>query len=152
MISLIASLAIASCYPHKTAHVVVVSSDPSRLVQAQDVGAGVRCLIDGSPGPISYPASAAGKAGVPALKHQEDRILHKIAKRLRSPTVRFSWVGAQFIVFDATDGPCEPYAPGYSVLNMDCSTRYSPTDDFDRLSSVSSCFGTPYPWANRRKR
>lgn len=146
-ISLIAALALASCHPRRTEHVVVVSSDASRLVQAQDVGTGVRCLVDGHPGPISYPAAAAGKAGVPNLTRQQDAMLHKIVKHLRSSTVRFSWVGGEFIIFDASDGPCEPYAPGYPVLNMGCAARYSPTDDFDRLSAVDSCFGTPYPWA-----
>jgi hypothetical protein len=61
-------------------------------------------------------------------------------------TLRFAFIGGEFIVFDAAQGPCAPYAPGYSVLNGACNEMYSPTDNFKSTAGVPGCAMAPRPW------
>jgi hypothetical protein len=82
---------------------------------------------------LSYSIDELGKPGVPDLTGSEDRVLHRIERYVRPGTLRFAWVDAwkpnDFIVFDATDGPCADFALGYEVLNGPCDQFYEPGEN-----------------------
>ena len=100
---------------------------------------GIGCLGDVAPGttpnpippPLTYAAYDAGKEGVPPLTVRQASILKRIQHFRQSKTLRFGWVeafrsgtGRDFIVFDATDGPCEVAAGGYEILNGGCDNMF----------------------------
>ena len=100
--------------------------------------------------PQSYLASDVGKPDFPALRPEERATLQRIEQSVRSPTLRIAWVGArggrEFIVFDATDGPCEVWAAGYQVLNGYCNEFYQPGENPYHTHAVPDCFGPKRPW------
>jgi hypothetical protein len=83
------------------------------------------------PAPPSYSVRDIGRPGVPALGASDLKTITAIARKTGTRTLRFailSYYGRPtrlpaFIVFDATDGPCDDDAPGYAVLNE------GPSDD-----------------------
>lgn len=104
------------------------------------------CVVDGTSGPPSYGVRDIGKARVPKLTPEQLAMVRKIQVYVHPSTLRFANVGGEFIVFDASRGPCEPDAPGYSVLNGACNEMYSPTDNFDHTRAVPGCWNAPRPW------
>jgi len=58
-----------------------------------------------------------GKTGVPKLTREQNKLLRAIRNDVRSITLRFAFIDDQFIVFDATAGPCSEAAVGYWVMN-----------------------------------
>ncbi len=124
----------------------IVATSTDRTVRLRQVGSGAECLVDGKSGPASYLVSDLGRAGVPPLSAHEKAEIAAIRRFNHSRTLRFAFVGGTFVIFDAVEGPCEPYAPGYPVLNSGCNARYSPTDDFEHISAVPDCSQSPRPW------
>ena len=84
---------------------------------------GVHCSAygDTGPGQDNYRSSEVALQGVPKLSTREIKQLRKIANHVHSSTLRWAILNfqgrRQFIVFDATLGPCSAQAPGYEVLN-----------------------------------
>jgi hypothetical protein len=84
---------------------------------------GVTCLGDVAPGETPNPAPRPevflardiGKPGFPELSSAEIGQVERIRKHVRSATLSIAWAEAEFVVFDAVRGPCDP-AP-YTVLN-----------------------------------
>lgn len=128
-----AALVFAGC-----AHSNAENGAPSRAAQsptAQEskVHPGVRCTAwrqpgsgpDPGPGVLSYRLSDIGGPGVPALTAADMADVHRVARSVRSPTLRFVVLQVQtklgllrqFYIFDATSGPCYDGAPGYPILN-----------------------------------
>ena len=118
-----------------------------RIIIEIAAGAGIACSVDGDVGPPSYLVRDLGKPGVPRIPAHDVAIVRRIAKYLDSKDLRFAYPGGQFIVYNAINGPCEPHAPGYPVLNLQCNMMYSPTDNFDGPRAVPQCSPTmKRPW------
>lgn len=117
----------------------------SRQIGEVAVGRGIACWVNGTVGTASYSVADIGKSGVPALTRDERTVAAKIRHYMRSPLLRFAFVGGEFIVFDAVQGPCGGSV--YDVLNGHCE-EYSPTDNlgYTTAASVEGCRGTPPPW------
>ena len=85
------------------------------------------------PRPQSYSVTDVGKPGFPKLTRGEAGEVQAIRRYADSDTLRLAWVnhGNEFIVFDATEGPCSDFAPGYAVLNVKCPGHeyYQPGED-----------------------
>jgi hypothetical protein len=127
--------------------VTTVFSTANRTVEQQTIGRATRCIVNGELGPPSFLVSDLGKAGVPRLKTGQAAMARSIAQYVRSRRLRFLvFKNGEFIVFDALDGPCEPDAPGYPVLNEGCNAAYSPTDNFDHAGAYANCYPSPRPW------
>lgn len=96
------------------------------------------------PPPQSYLVNDIGKLGFPALKPGEASVVRRIQRYVRSSTLRIAWVddGSEFIVFDAKDGPCEVWAPGYGELNDyddSCNEYYEPGENPYRTHAGTRC-------------
>lgn len=98
--------------------------------------------------PQSYLAKDIGKPGFPALKSEEASMVRRIERYVHSKTLRIAWVdaGREFIVFDASDGPCETWAAGYSVLNGGCNELYEPGENPYHTHAGSGCYPDHRPW------
>lgn len=120
---------------------------------------GIGCMGNVYPGftpspelpPQSYLASDVGKPEFPSLSAQELIQLRHIERYVHSKNLRIAWVdtahGAkEFIVFNATDGPCEVWAAGYEVLNGDCNEFYQPGENPYHTHAAPGCDGTSRPW------
>jgi hypothetical protein len=66
--------------------------------------------------PINYLVSDLGKPGVPQLSAEHRALVDRILRIHKSPTLRFVVLFPQFVVFDATMGPCFS-SPLYDVLS-----------------------------------
>jgi hypothetical protein len=136
---------IASASP--SPQITLIATAGPRTIQQEVVGRATRCIVDGEAGPPSYLVRDIGKVGVPALRHSEAAMARSIAHYVKSRTLRFLiFPSGEFIVFDASDGPCETAAPGYDVLNEGCNAAYSPTDDFKSSGAFPDCNAPPRPW------
>ena len=86
-----------------------------------------------NPPPLSYSVKDIAKPGVPTLTADESAVLRRIRRYVHSETLRFAWVSNwksnDFIVYDATDGPCANFALGYEVLNGPCDVFYEPGEN-----------------------
>jgi hypothetical protein len=127
---------------------------------------GVGCLGNVGPGgtpnpqppPESYAAADIGKPGFPELAPPELDAVRRIERYVHSKTLRIAWlappnqrVNAEFIVFDATDGPCLDAAPGYPVLNGSCNEFYEPGENPYNTGAAPDCFRpSPRPWMTSR--
>ncbi len=120
---------------------------------------GIGCLGNVPPGtteppeppPQSFATSDIGRPGFPRLRASERGMIRRIQQSVRSKTLRIAWLdGAttpnHFIVFDATDGPCEVWAGGYAVLNGACNEYYQPGENPYRTHPAPDCFATNRPW------
>ena len=101
--------------------------------------------------PQSYRIEDIGKASVPQLTPDELHTVAAIARYTRDRHLRFAWLEyattpRHFIVFDATDGPCEVWAGGYQVLNGACNEFYQPGENPYGTHAVPDCWGPPRPW------
>ena len=99
---------------------------------------------DQSPPPQSYSVADIGKAGFPKLAPDELAMVRRVERYVHSRTLRVAWVGSTtkngFIVFDATDGPCEVWAAGYKVLNGVCNEFYQPGENPYHTHAVPDCY------------
>lgn len=116
----------------------------NRFVGEVRLGLGDACYVNGKIGPASYDVRDLGKGGTPAVKTADVRMLHRIMVYVHPKTLRFAYIAGEFIVFDATNGPCS--GMNYFVLNGDCNEFYSPTDDFDGTRPGTGCWNPPRPW------
>jgi hypothetical protein len=132
-----------------TPYATTIAVSGARVVREIRSGFSARCLVDGQTSPSSYLARDLGKPGVPHVNPKNVRMLNVIGKYVHTTTLRFAYIGSEFIVFDAAQGPCAPYAPGYSVLNGTYNEMYSPTDDFTSTTAVPGDAIKPRPWTTR---
>jgi hypothetical protein len=168
-----AALAVTACSRHNTAETRtfagvplmpnITCSDPTcRGYNEQPYVLtrsryGIACLGNVPPGttpstkppPQSYLVKDIGKPGFPALKPSEASMIRRIVRYVHSGTLRIAWVsdGREFIVFDAKDGPCEVWAPGYGVLNGDpCNEYYEPGENPYGTHAGTECDLVKRPW------
>ncbi len=136
--------------------------DPAIRVQTS---VSVQCMGNTPPGetpnpeppPKSYLVSDIGKRGVPHLNAQRRALIGRIRRQLHSQTLRFAFVDdfprdSDFIVYDATDGPCTVASLGYPVLNGACNEYYKPGEiPYATFPAPDACYrATPRPWMNDR--
>jgi hypothetical protein len=104
----------------------------SKSVGATPVDLGAQCTPFGKAkpeGPKSYSIADIGRPGVPKLTADQLVTIRSIHKRIHSPFLRFVFAG-QFIVFDATGGPCLDAVGIYKILNgLDCNEFYEPANN-----------------------
>ncbi len=110
------------CVRHATSQTADDLSHPPPHPEVQVGKYGIACLTvqqRTTPGETSYDVENIGKQGVPALTREQISMVRPIQRYIQSRTLRFTFVHMQphFVVFDATDGPCADFAPGYWVLN-----------------------------------
>lgn len=146
LIVLLAGASLAACAGAKSDSSAQSGTSGERTVVTRHDGPGTSCVVDGASGPPSYLVRDIGKANVPKLTTAQLDMLRRIRVYVHPSTLRFAFVGGEFIVFDASQGPCKPNAPGYSVLNGGCNEMYSPTDNFDSTRAVPGCWNAPRPW------
>jgi hypothetical protein len=118
-----------------------------RNVRTLAFGGGVACQADGVLGPLTFSAAYAGKPGIRRLTTSEAGVLARIRRYVASSTLRFTWVGGEFIVYDAIYGVCNGGL--YWVMNGGCNEFYSATDT-SMESTVPGSPGwrcTPPPWS-----
>lgn len=127
--------ALTSCAgkpsPQKTAVLsqTAPASPPSREVAVGQFG--IACHTYEQPGTVgetSYSVDVIGKRGVPALTREQRDVVRRIERYIHSMALRFTFLdNGNFLVYDATMGPCADFAPGYWVLNTeDPNTFYEP--------------------------
>ena len=117
-----------------------------RDIKALEHNHSIRCVVDRVIGPPSYRFRDIGKPDVIRLSKAQLALVRGIAHYVTSDTLRFAFIGKEFIVYDAVYGPCAGGAPGYWVLNGGCNEYFSPTDDFNTTHGVDSCWGPRRPW------
>lgn len=115
----------------------------------QPVGRGTACNVHGQYGSPSYAVHDIGIQTVPKPSESEQVILRRIERYFNPPTLRFAYLGRElirreFIVFNATLGPCAP--TNYMVLNGACNEAYSPTDDLMHTGATPGCPSVQRPW------
>jgi hypothetical protein len=110
------------------------------------VGMGISCNVDGELGPPSYLVRDVGKVGVPHLTKSQLTTLKSIKRYFEPPTLRFAFVGREYVIFNPKFGLCWRGVPGYRVLNGGCNAYYAVTDRFDGTVAVPDCWGPPRPW------
>ena len=156
-----ASVMFALALAARGAPAATISSESSHVKSTY----GTQCTPYGethAAGPRSFSIGSIGKAGVPQLNLAELAIVRTIARFVRSKTLRFTFVswpgphrrklarpGVEFLVFDAREGPCADFAPGYEVLDGDCNEYYEPGENPFAPHAMPGCFGTPTPWAKK---
>jgi len=111
-------------------------------------GMGISCKVDGQLGPPSYSVRDIGKFGVPPLTKPQLATLKSITHYYNPPTLRFAFVGREYVVFNPKFGLCWRGVPGYRVLNGGCNAYYAVTDRFDGTVAVPDCWGAPRPWVS----
>ena len=120
---------------------------------------GIGCMGNTPPGqpihpelpPQSYLAADIGKPGFPKLRPSELQMVGRIRHDGHWKSLRIAWLGYattphNFIVFDATDGPCEVGAGGYAVLDGDCNEFYQPGENPYSTHAGSGCYPESRPW------
>lgn len=122
---------------------MVVSPSPCptgtcRHISVVAAGAGKACNVNGNIGPPSYLANSIGRPGIPHLNETQRAQILEIMKYVHSSTLRFAFVGGEFVVYDAKGGPC--IGSPYSVMNFGCNEFYS-TTDFDSASAEGTHAG-----------
>lgn len=76
------------------------------------------------PAPFSYGVDAVGRPGVPRLTKNQVGVLTRLKRSGPHHHLRFAFVSSEFIVFDASDGPCS--TKWYRVLNGYPNEVYQP--------------------------
>ncbi len=113
---------------------------------------------DPAPPPESYAVADIGKSGFPELAPSELDMVRRTQRYVHSKTLRIAWlaspnqrVNAEFIIFDASDGPCLDAALGYPVLNGFCNEFYEPGENPYDTKAAPDCFEpSPRPWMTSR--
>lgn len=146
-------LGVMGCVRHATSQTAYDLSHAPPHPEVQVGKYGIACLTvqqRTTPGETSYNVEDIGKQGVPALTREQISMVRRIQRYIQSRTLRFTFVRMQprFIVFDATDGPCADFAPGYGVLNDPWSDLfYEPGDAPGFVHAVpGEVAPTPGPW------
>lgn len=120
-----------------------------RNIRTLELDGGIACQADGILGPLTYRAADGGS--VRRLTSSEAAVLARIRRYVPSPTLRFTWLGDKFIVYDAIYGVCNGGL--YWVMNGGCNEFYSATDTWMK-STVPGSPGwrcaTP-PWVRKPK-
>lgn len=95
------------------------SETTPRVVRVGQYGVGCRAFQNPrSIGPPSYSIRDIGKPRVPRLTRPEISLIKLIQDHMHSTALRFALLPEQgLIIFDAANGPCADFAPGYQVLN-----------------------------------
>jgi hypothetical protein len=109
--------------------------------------------LDPAPLPESYAVNEISKPGFPGLTPSEATTVRRIRRYVQSPTLRIAWLPphgyrkkAEFVVFDAVDGPCSKTL-AYGVLNGWCNEMYQPSFDAYSTWAAPDCLkATPPPW------
>jgi hypothetical protein len=88
-----------------------IHTPPATTVHIGKYGVACRIFSSSGPqelGPPSYPTSAIGKSGVPALTSSQDALINQIQRYIHTGTVRFSFLRwpPGFVIFDPGAGPC----------------------------------------------
>ncbi|MBD5653847.1 MAG: hypothetical protein IAI50_01550 [Candidatus Eremiobacteraeota bacterium] len=139
--------------PGSATFVTACPTATCRKIRVVSVGFGQACNVNGTIGPPSYLAQNIGRSGVPKLTASQRNMIRAISRYVRSKTLRFAFVGPDFLIYDAYDGPCN--GSPYAVLNLDCADYFSPTD-FESIMSEGTkagffahpgaCPFAPRPW------
>jgi hypothetical protein len=135
---------LAAC--HATSHatseaVTIVPSGNHSGVYEVRRGVASVCNVYGTLGPPSYLVSDMGKPGAPVPDSSDVTTLHKMLRYVHSATLRYAFLGNEFIVYDAVNGPYSMEVP-YAVLNeRSCNAMYAPVDRPDALSASTGCWG-----------
>jgi len=151
-----AAVALSACHqPAQSSSsaetVTDVSQGGPRRVEEIHRGVQTVCRVDGKEFPPSFLVSDLGKPGVPKLNADELHDVHLISRYVHSPTLRFQEVAGQFLIYDASFGPCFLAAPGYWVLNAaSCNLYFMPADEWSGPSAVPSCGNPPSVLRNGR--
>ena len=98
--------------------------------------------------PPSYKVTDIGKPGVILLPESMAALARRIQHFIHSSTLRFTIIGPpdDFVVFDASHGPCFGGAPGYLVLNDTSGiTYYQPGEDPSSIHGIPGDITTPSP-------
>jgi len=75
----------------------------------------------------NYAVAQIGKPGVPELTAHALSQVRAVQSKDTYGYLRFALLaGDGLVVFDAPQGPCAPYAPGYPVLN--CPVKHCPAE------------------------
>lgn len=162
-LALIALLFAASCSPRQLANATQNSGHDIVTISAVNpnevrFGNGIACHTYQPPHPlsaISYNAQDIGKPGVPTLTTDQLAMLRRIQQYVHSNTIRFILDTSHpnplvhgFAIFDATDGPCADFAPGYQVLNSYSLLYYEPGESIKwPFHTIPENVGpSPGPW------
>jgi len=103
------------------------SSQPKAEVRVGTYGVGCLTFQDGTHvSNVSYNVDDIGKPGTPALTRGETSVVERIQRYVHSKTLRFAFLETEepFVVFDATNGPCDDSAPGYWIMNDSSSGTF----------------------------
>ncbi len=151
--ALVFLLGVIGCVRHATSRTADDLSHPPPHPEVQVGKYGIACLTvlrRTTPGETSYKVDDIGKQGVPALTRDQISMVGRIQRYIQSRTLRFTFVPMRplFIVFDATDGPCADFAPGYWVLNdPESNSFYEPGDSPGFVHPIpGEVAPTPGPW------
>lgn len=159
------SLVITSCTPrqsdtsHQSVNAVRITAAQPGLVSSEvTLGNGIACRPYQDPNsvtPLSYSAHDIGRPGVATLSASQLAMLRRIQHYVHSSTLRFlveksyrGFVLDGFVVFDATDGPCADFAPGYQVLSSPTLLYYEPGESIKgAFTTIPESVGpSPGPW------
>jgi hypothetical protein len=116
----------------------------NHYVGTVEEGLGMSCSFDGKVGPLSYPVTAVGKHGVPPLEPEDARMLAALMKYVHPTTLRFTYLGKEFVVFDSSpDSLCD----GRPQIDLtgSCNEYYEPLNLYD-ATAANSCINPPRPW------
>jgi len=146
-------LGVMGCVRHAASQTGYDVSRPRPYPEVKFGKYGIACLTvrqRTTPGETSYNVEDIGKQGVPALTPEQISMVRRIQRYIQSRTLRFTFVRMQprFVVFDATDGPCAAFAPGYWVLNdPEPDSFYEPGEAPGFVHPIpGEVAPTPGPW------
>lgn len=143
IVSVAAMLLSAAC-ARPSLHYETFTSQPVPLEKR--FGPGLACYVreQGKYGVATYSIHDIGRATVPKLTADEAGMLARIQRYVKSCNLRFAYTGTEFIVFNASDGPC---VGEYRVLNGSCNEGF---DGLDKLEGTTAfpgpCRNTSRPW------
>lgn len=149
MIPIVCVFAMLSISPSSALQVIVEpTSIGNHRVGAIKVGsAGFACTVDGRTSPASYPVTAIGESGVPAVSAPDVALAAKMFRISRPRGLRFSYVRNTFVVFNAPVSVreiCSFDTPPFAVWNGACNEYYSPL--LGQIQAANACDHPLRPW------
>lgn len=151
------ALTVSACTTHRdtrsqTAAASEDSSHPLTHPEVQIGQYGTACLTfrdRDHPSNLSYRVDDLGKMGVLSLTDTQAKLVKRIQNFVHRETLRFTFVRGRILVFDATDGPCADFAPGYWIMN-ETDTYFEPGEAPGFLGPGPTEVGhTPGPWMHK---